>query len=151
MKNVYNSIQNFLCYIKLEFLNLLSNDINNVEIYCSSDRSQKAHGAVYLREQDDNEVSVNLVVPKGRIVPAKKIALPHLELLSALFTACLGSEAKLTHNSKCNHSSTMYLWKTLTTLSVIIVFLKGEITETTSFKDIHFIYIKLYYLNHIIN
>ena len=69
----------------------LSRDIINVEIHCFFDASQKTYGViVYLRVQEYNEISVNLVASKTRIALVKKITLPRLELLEVVLAARLG-------------------------------------------------------------
>ena len=73
-----------------------SRNITKVEIHCFSNASQSTFdGGVYLRVQDYNEISVNLVASKTIVAPAKKIALPHLDLLGALLVAQLESELKV--------------------------------------------------------
>ena len=54
------------------------------------DASSKAYAAVvYLRVEDDDDVSVTFVAAKTRVTPIKTISIPRLELLSALLLSRL--------------------------------------------------------------
>lgn len=67
----------------------------NVEIHCFAKASQKAYGAVvYLQVQNYDQVSVNVISFKTRVVPVKRVTLSYLEMLGALFAARVGSVVK---------------------------------------------------------
>jgi hypothetical protein len=66
-------------------------DIKLLELHAFGDASERAFGAcVYLRAQaQDGTWCVSLVLARGRVAPLKRVSLPRLELLGALFCARL--------------------------------------------------------------
>ncbi|XP_035222986.1 uncharacterized protein LOC118195772, partial [Stegodyphus dumicola] len=83
-----------LSYISVPRFALDSCD-ENIEIHVFSDASQKLYGAaVYVKVQNQEKISVNLLASKSRVSPVKKVSLPRLELLRALIGARLGTEVK---------------------------------------------------------
>lgn len=66
-------------------------ELSGLELHAFGDASDKGYGAyVYLRVPFvDGTYQVSLVVARSRVAPIKRVTLPRLELLGALFCARL--------------------------------------------------------------
>ncbi|GFS48400.1 uncharacterized protein TNCV_2297391 [Trichonephila clavipes] len=98
-----------------------SGDSSEAQIHTFSDASQKAYGAAaFLRVKHKDRVSVDLVTSKSRIAPLKRLSLPRLELMGALFAARLAKEVKKILDQKC--STRAFFW---TDSQVTLHWIKG--------------------------
>ncbi len=63
-----------------------------LDLHAFSDASTEAYGsAIYVRTQNkDQEISVNLLVAKGRVAPKKVKQIPRLELMGLVLSTALG-------------------------------------------------------------
>ncbi|XP_035214425.1 uncharacterized protein LOC118188168 [Stegodyphus dumicola] len=101
----------------------------NIEIHVFSDASQKLYGAaVYVKVQNQEKISVNLLASKSRVSPVKKVSLPRLELLGALIAARLGTEVKKVLDRK--GSSNIFFWSDS---KVTLYWIKGSSRRWKSF------------------
>ncbi|KMQ82315.1 integrase core domain protein, partial [Lasius niger] len=67
------------------FGSLAKINIENIQLHCFVDASEKAYGAVvYFRYHHKNALQSRMVVSKSRVAPLKKLSLPRLELMAAL-------------------------------------------------------------------
>ena len=66
-------------------IGLSSRPLEDPQVHVLCDASERAYGAaLYIRTDDNNEVSVQLACSKNRLSPIKKVTLPRLELLAAM-------------------------------------------------------------------
>ena len=66
-----------------------------MELIGFSDASTQAYAAsVYIKYKFQNQIKVRLLISKSRVAPMKKITIPRLELLGAIFLARLMSSVK---------------------------------------------------------
>lgn len=64
--------------------------IDNMELLCFSDASERAFGCcVYLKVRENRHSKLSLVASRVRVAPLKRITIPRLELLGALLAARL--------------------------------------------------------------
>ncbi|XP_035207028.1 uncharacterized protein LOC118181903 [Stegodyphus dumicola] len=90
---------------------------------------QKLYGAaVYVKVQNEEKISVNLLASKSRVSPVKKVSLPRLELLGALIAARLGTEVKKVLDRK--DSSNIFFWSDS---KVTLYWIKGSSRRWKSF------------------
>ncbi|XP_035227108.1 uncharacterized protein LOC118199374 [Stegodyphus dumicola] len=118
----------------------------SISLHCFSDASEVPYAAcIFLRAYFEGKTSVQLVLFKSRVAPAKEVTIPRLELLGALTATRLYRQVidalKLT---KCH----MYLWRNSSVVltrikkdshwSVFVANRVAEIRRCTNPDDWHY-------------
>ncbi|XP_064462610.1 uncharacterized protein LOC135373316 [Ornithodoros turicata] len=114
----------------------------NLQLHVFTYASPLAYGAcAYLRAEDnDRQVSVNLVFAKSRVAPLKKLTLPRLELMGAVIGARMASFLR---TSFLAEKLTVYFWtdSTITlcwirgTANAWKPFVANRVSEVQSLSD----------------
>lgn len=107
---------------------VLSHVYSSIDLHCFVDASQQAYAAcVYLRSENGDVITVNLLCAKARVAPIKPTTIPRLELLGALLGARLCD--KVCQSLRCTMRG-KFLW---TDSTVVLGWLRTQPKDLKAF------------------